>query len=412
MPKHHKIAMLTAGGIAPCLSSVLAELIGRYTEVAPEAEMIGYLSGYAGLLQGKSLAVTPEIRARANLLHAHGGSPIGNSRVKLTNVADCVKRGLIKEGESPLKIAAERLKSDGVTILHTIGGDDTSTTAADLANYLAEQGYDLTVVGLPKTIDNDILPIRQSLGAVTAAEQGAIFFENIINEATASPRTLLIHEVMGRNCGWLTAATAQAWNARLAQLEFLPAINLERRRKTIDGIYLPELPIDIEAEGGRLRRVMDAKGSVAIFVSEGANAARIVEELVAKGERVERDAFGHVKLDKVNVGEWFSKRLSKLIGAERTLVQKSGYFARSAAANDEDRRLIREMVTLAVSCGLKGEPGIIGHDEDKAGALRAIEFPRIKGAKPFNTGAGWFVDMLAEIGQPMGERMEIKCDEG
>ncbi|HEY9520062.1 MAG TPA: 6-phosphofructokinase, partial [Methyloceanibacter sp.] len=166
MPKHHKIAMLTAGGIAPCLSSVLAELIGRYTEVAPEAEMIGYLSGYAGLLQGKSLAVTPEIRARANLLHAHGGSPIGNSRVKLTNVADCVKRGLIKEGESPLKIAAERLKSDGVTILHTIGGDDTSTTAADLANYLAEQGYDLTVVGLPKTIDNDILPIRQSLGAV------------------------------------------------------------------------------------------------------------------------------------------------------------------------------------------------------------------------------------------------------
>jgi diphosphate-dependent phosphofructokinase len=411
MPKH-KVAMLTSGGIAPCLSSVIAELIGRYTEVAPEAEMIGYLSGYAGLLQGKSLAVTPEIRAHANLLHAHGGSPIGNSRVKLTNVADCVKRGLIKEGESPLKIAAERLKSDGVTILHTIGGDDTSTSAADLANYLAEQGYGLTVVGLPKTVDNDILPVRQSLGAVTAAEQGAIFFENIINEATASPRTLLIHEVMGRNCGWLTAATAQAWNARLAQLEFLPAINLERRRKTIDGIYLPELAIDIEAEGGRLRRVMDAKGSVAIFVSEGANAARIVEELVAKGEKVERDAFGHVKLDKVNVGEWFSKRLSKLIGAERTLVQKSGYFARSAAANDEDRRLIREMVTLAVSCGLKGEPGIIGHDEDKGGALRAIEFPRIKGAKPFNTGAYWFVDMLAEIGQPMGERMEIKRDEG
>jgi diphosphate-dependent phosphofructokinase len=88
---------------------------------------------------------------------------------------------------------------------------------------------------------------------------------------------------------------------------------------------------------------MDAKGSVAIFVSEGANAARIDEELVAKGEKVDRDAFGHVKLDKVNVGDWFSKRLSKLIGAERTLVLKSGNFARSAAANDEDRRLIHEM---------------------------------------------------------------------
>ena len=149
MPKH-KVAMLTAGGLAPCLSSAVAELIGRYTELAPEAEMIAYLDGYAGLLQGKSLAVTPAVRARANILHAHGGSPIGNSRVKLTNVADCVKRGLVKEGEIPLQVAAEQLKSDGITILHTIGGDDTSTTAADLAEYLAGHGYQLTVVGLPE----------------------------------------------------------------------------------------------------------------------------------------------------------------------------------------------------------------------------------------------------------------------
>ena len=84
MPKH-KVAMLTAGGLAPCLSSIIAELIGRYGEVAPEAEMIGYLGGYAGLLQGKSLAVTPEVRTRAKILHAHGGSPIGNSRVQLAN---------------------------------------------------------------------------------------------------------------------------------------------------------------------------------------------------------------------------------------------------------------------------------------------------------------------------------------
>src|SRR5262245_20819368 len=233
MPKH-KVAMLTAGGLAPCLSSTIAELIGRYSEIAPEAEMIGYLGGYAGLLQGKSLAVTPEVRARARILHAHGGSPIGNSRVQLTNAADCVKPGLVKEGESPLEVAAERLRSDGITILHTIGGDDTSTTAADLARHLAAHGHGLTVVGLPKTVDNDIMPIRQSLGALTAAEQGAIFFENIVNEATASPRTFLIHEVMGRHCGWLTAATARAWNARLAQLAFLPSFNLERRRKMID----------------------------------------------------------------------------------------------------------------------------------------------------------------------------------
>ena len=79
------------------------------------------------------------------------------------------------------------MQRDGITILHTIGGDDTNMTAADLAKYLAQNGYDLTVVGLPKTVDNDVVPIRQTLGAVTAAEQGAIFFENVVNEATATP---------------------------------------------------------------------------------------------------------------------------------------------------------------------------------------------------------------------------------
>ena len=117
--------------------------------------------------------MTPEVRANAHVLHKHGGSPIKNSRVKLTNVKDCLKRGLVKEGENPLEVAARQLTKDGVTILHTVGGDDTNTTAADLAAYLAKNNYKLTVVGLPKTIDNDVYPIRQSLGAWTAAEQAS-----------------------------------------------------------------------------------------------------------------------------------------------------------------------------------------------------------------------------------------------
>src|SRR5690606_31518983 len=106
-----------------------------------------------GLLRGQSVRVTDKVRENAHILHKHGGSPLQNSRVKLTNVKDCVKRGLVKEGESPLEVAARQLAKDGVTILHTIGGDDTNTTAADLAAYLKTNGYQLTVVGLPKTID-------------------------------------------------------------------------------------------------------------------------------------------------------------------------------------------------------------------------------------------------------------------
>jgi pyrophosphate--fructose-6-phosphate 1-phosphotransferase len=405
MPKH-KVAMLTAGGLAPCLSSAIAELIARYGELAPDVEMIGYKSGYAGLLKGDSLAVTPDIRAHADILHRHGGSPIGNSRVKLTNAKDCVRRGLVKDGQEPLEVAARRLETDGITVLHTIGGDDTSTTAADLARYLHDNGYELTVVGLPKTVDNDIVPIRQSMGAQTAAEQGAIFFENVVNEGTASPRTLLIHEVMGRNCGWLTAATARVYRKRREALDFLPALNLRKERKEIDAVYVPEVGIDIEAEGARLRRDMDAKGCISVFVSEGANAANIVDEMLARGQEVQRDAFGHVALDKVNVGDWFSMRLAKLLGAERVLVQKSGYFARSAKANDEDRKLIREMSLVAVDRALAGVSGLIGHDEERGGELRAIELPRIKGGKPFDASLPWFGEMLEAIGQPMGEPVE------
>ncbi len=395
----HRIALLTAGGLAPCLSSAVGGLIERYTERLPDAPIIGYLAGYKGLLKGQSIEVTRQARARAHILHGHGGTPLGNSRVKLTNAADCVKRGLCKEGEDPLAVAAAQLRKDRITILHTIGGDDTNTTAADLAGYLKSNGYGLTVVGLPKTIDNDVIPIRQSLGAFTAAEQGARFFENVVNEQSCSSRMLVIHEVMGRNCGWLTAATARAWRQRLDHLEFLPELNLSRRHKDIDAIYIPETPMDISTEAQRLKRVMDEKDSVNIFVSEGAGVSQIVAELETRGETVARDAFGHIRLDTIKVGDWFAKQFGRLIGADKTLVQKSGYFARSAAANIADLKLIAEMVAKAVDCGLSGVSGVIGHDEERGLELRAIEFPRIKGGKRFDAATPWFREMLSQIGQ-------------
>ncbi len=406
-----KVAILTAGGLAPCLSSAVGGLIERYSELAPEIEIIGYLGGYKGLLLGKSVPVTPEVRAGASVLHKHGGSPIGNSRVKLTNAKDCVKRGLVKEGENPLEVAARQLTKDGVTILHTVGGDDTNTTAADLAAFLKEHDYKLTVVGLPKTIDNDVYPIRQSLGAWTAAEQGAIYFENIVNEQSANPRMLIVHEVMGRNCGWLTAYTAKLYRERLHNPDFLPSFNLALAHKDVDAVYIPEMDFDLEGEAKRLRAVMDEQDCVNLFVSEGACVNEIVKEMEAKGEEVPRDAFGHYKLDAVNVGAWFSKQFSKLLGAEKTLVQKSGYFARAAAANSQDLRIIQSMVDHAVECGLRGESGVIGHDEDHGNRLRAIEFPRIKGGKPFDTNLPWFNELLTSIGQPRGNLLPTEKHE-
>ena len=397
-----KVALLTAGGLAPCLSSAVGGLIERYTELYPEIEIICYRGGYKGLLLGDSIRVTEEIRANASTLHDHGGSPIGNSRVKLTNVKDCIKRGLVQDGEDPLKVAADQLTKDNVDVLHTIGGDDTNTTAADLAAYLAENDYALTVVGLPKTIDNDVFPITQSLGAWTAAEEGAKYFENVVAEHNANPRMLIIHEVMGRNCGWLTAATADVYRKRLDRMEWADAIGLSAARKEVHAIFIPEMDVDIQAEAARLKAVMDEHDNVNIFISEGAGVETIIKEMEAAGEAVPRDAFGHVKLDAVNPGKWFGEQFAKMLGAEKVLVQKSGYFARAAPANKEDIRLIKSCTDLAVDCAVVGESGVIGHDEDDRNILRAIEFPRIAGGKPFNIDTPWFEELLDSIGQAKG----------
>ena len=333
----------------------------------------------------------------ANLLYKYGGSPLGNSRVKLTNTEDCVQRGLVTRGDLPLEVAAKQLQKDCVTILHTIGGDDTNTMAAELASYLSDNNYDLTVVGLPKTVDNDIVPIAQSLGAVTAAEQGALFFENIANENTTSARQLIIHEVMGRHCGWLTAATAHEYRKRLQAREFYPEMLISMDRWDVDALYIPELPIDLEEESRRLKQKIDEKDGVNIFLSEGAGIETIVNEMEAKDEEVPRDAFGHVRLDEINPGLWYAKQFSKKLEAQKVLIQKSGYFARSAAANASDLGLIKRSATLAAECGLSGQNGVVGLDEDNNDKLSLINFDRIKGGKPFNTDQVWFQDMLGEI---------------
>jgi pyrophosphate--fructose-6-phosphate 1-phosphotransferase len=391
--------MLTAGGLAPCLSSAVGGLIERYTEVAPDVRIIAYLNGYAGLLTGRSSEVTDEVRANAHLLHAFGGTPIGNSRVKLTNVEDCVKRGLVQPGQDPLHVAAEQLRKDGIDVLHTIGGDDTNGTAADLASYLSGNGYDLTVVGLPKTIDNDVVPIKQSLGAWTAAEQGAIFARNIIAEHSTNPRMLIVHEVMGRNCGWLTAATALAYHEWVKSAQFAEWLDNSAVRWDVHGVFLPEKPFDIAEEATRLRAIMDEQDCVNLFISEGAGVSEIVAAMESAGEDIPRDAFGHVHLDKINPGQWFAKQFAAELGADKVLVQKSGYFSRSAAANAADLELIRECVDYAVGAALRRESGVVGEDEERGGELRAIEFDRIKGGKKFDVSAPWFTDLLREIGQ-------------
>ena len=394
-----KVAFLTSGGIAPCLSASIGGLIEKYNELDSDVEMIGYMHGYRGLLLGKSVTFSKKVKENYQVLYNFGGTPIGNSRVKLTNVEDCVKKGFVAEGEDPLQVAAKQLEKDKVDILHTIGGDDTNTMAAALAKHLESSGKSLTVVGLPKTVDNDVIPVKQTLGAWTAAEQGARFFQNIVNENTTSRRQLIIHEVMGRHCGWLTAGTAHEYRKLLDKNNYLPELFVSRERWDVHAVYIPEINVDFQSESERLRKIMDENDCVNIFLSEGAGMDTIVREIESAGEKVPRDAFGHIRLDDINPGQWFAKQFSEALGADKTLIQKSGYFARSAKPGSRDLDLIKKSAFMAAEVAIKGQSGLVGLDENNAGELGLIDLQLIEGGREFDTKQSWFVELLNDIGQ-------------
>ena len=394
-----RVGILTSGGIAPCLSASIGGLIEKYNELSPESEIIGYQHGYRGLLLGKSIEFSKKARQNFSKLYNFGGTPIGNSRVKLTNVEDCVKKGYVSEGQDPLEVAANQLEKDKIDILHTIGGDDTNTMAAALAKHLEISGKKLTVVGLPKTVDNDVIPVKQTLGAWTAAEQGARFFQNIVNENTTSRRQLIIHEVMGRHCGWLTAGTTYEYRKSLENMTFLPELNMSKERWDVHAVYIPEIDIDFQKESQRLRKCMDENDCVNIFLSEGAGMDTIVREIESQGQEVPRDAFGHVRLDDINPGQWFAKQFAEALDADKTLIQKSGYFARSAKPGERDLDLIKKSAFMAAELALNGESGLVGLDENNDGKLGLINLQQIKGVKEFDVTQSWFQELLSEIGQ-------------
>jgi pyrophosphate--fructose-6-phosphate 1-phosphotransferase len=166
------------------------------------------------------------------------------------------------------------------------------------------------------------------------------------------------------------------------------------------------MEIDIKSEAARLNKIMDEHDGVNIFISEGAGLDSIIAEMEANGEDIPRDAFGHVKLDAVNPGKWFGEQFAKMLGAEKVLIQKSGYYARAAKANPRDLNLIKSCTDLAVDAAIRGESGVIGHDEDQGNRLRPIEFPRIAGGKPFNIDEPWFDEILEVMGQTKGKKVE------
>ena len=182
----------------------------------------------------------------------------------------------------------------------------------------------------------------------------------------------------------------------LNKKSFFPAAGLNKNKWSIHAIYIPEKEFNLEKESIRLNKIMNQYDCVNIFLSEGAGIDNIIKEKEQNGEKINKDAFGHVRLDEINPGIWYSNYFKKKLKCDKVLVQKSGYFSRSAAPNKEDIELINNHTKLAVDCALESKSGVIGID-DENDKLSCISFDRIKGGKPFDTNTDWFKKLLEDI---------------
>ena len=128
----------------------------------------------------------------------------------------------------------------------------------------------------------------------------------------------------------------------------------------------------------------------------------IVSDLESKGTKVRRDAFGHVRLDEINPGKWYANKIAEWTSAKKVLVQKSGYFARSSAPNQNDITLINRISKKAVDYALDKRSGVAGLSDEHNQEIKCIDFTKIKGGKPFDCKQSWYQKILNEIGQKKG----------
>ena len=260
-------------------SVINASLAGVYESCKRRGagKVYGMLHGVAGLLERRTCVLDDKLKTALDieLLKRTPSSYLGSCRYKLPDWHTA-------EGERVYIRLFEILKELDIGYFFYIGGNDSMDTIGKLADYGAHIGSDIRFMGVPKTIDNDLMVTDHTPGYGSAAKYIGVVMKEIIRDATVyGTKYVTIVEIMGRNAGWLTAAAA------LAKAEDCEGVNM---------ICLPEVPFGIEHFIDKVERMQRESRSVVIAVSEGVKLAdgRYVCELSDDAHFV--DAFGHKSL--------------------------------------------------------------------------------------------------------------------
>ena len=308
-----KIAMLTGGGDCPGLNAVIRAVTRK--ALLDGYEVIGFKNGWAGVIKGEFVPLSRE--RVSGILHL-GGTILGTSR---TNPTD-----------EQIETIVRNLKGFDVTALIAIGGDDTLS----VASRLHKRG--VPVIGVPKTIDNDIDGTDQTFGFDTAVNIATEALDRLHTTAEAHSRVLVV-EVMGRQAGWI------AWEAGIAG--------------GADLVLLPEIPISL----GEICKIIKQRqaGGKNFSIVAVAEGFKLEGHEVTQGKDL--DSFGHVRLG--GIGDLLCREIEKITGIESRAVVL-GHIQRGGTPSAYDRALGTRYGVKAVELAVAGQFG-------KMAALRGTE---------------------------------------
>ncbi len=271
MAKKKRIGILTGGGDAPGLNAVIRAVVFRANQLGREC--VGLLDGWRGALSGDHVVLTIEETAD---IHRQGGTVLGSSRTNVRKEKDGFKR---------VKDTLKRLNIDALV---AIGGEDTLGVARDLYK---EGGK---VVGVPKTIDNDVNATDYSFGFDTATNIVMECLDKIHTTAQSHHRVMVV-EIMGRHAGWITLYGGMAGGAHV--------------------ILIPEQPIDTDKVCDVIRkRYKSGKTYSLVAVAEGAIGPDLEAKIMHSQKR---DSFGHVLLGSgIGIGTVLATEIEERTGFE------------------------------------------------------------------------------------------------
>lgn len=315
-------AIVTCGGICPGLNDVIRALVVNLWFAYGVKRILGIRYGYQGLTPASTvppLALDPEV---VDDIHRSGGSILSSSR-----------------GEQPPPVMVDYLVQQRIDILFAIGGDGTQRGALAITREIAKRGLKIAVVGVPKSVDNDISGIDRTFGFATAVSESRHAIVCAHNEAKGAPNGIGLVKLMGRHSGFIAAY------ATLANSE----VNL---------VLVPEVPFKLEGPGGilsalewRLRRRQHA----VVVVAEGAG-----QDLCGATGK-EHDASGNAKLE--DIGLFLKKEFTayfQRIGMEMNLKYiDPSYIIRSVEASADDSVFCLHLGQNAVHAAMSGETGVL-----------------------------------------------------